>query len=108
MNTQLALAIIQTVGPLLPRVFDLLVALAENINCAAPGQPRTAADVMDVASSLTREIAAAHPDWDGETKQRYALDALRQYCVNLSLPVSESVLRTLIELAVQQLKAEAK
>lgn len=61
---------------------------------------------IEVASRIVRDIGGEHPEWPGDMKRAYARDAIKIYAKGLGRDLGDSLVNTLIEVAVQNLKAK--
>jgi len=79
---------------------ELIVAFIENLRKARMDDPDLAGVVLKIVQGINND----HPEWDNEQKWRYAKDAVIQYGKGLGKDFKDSLINTLIELAVQKVK----
>jgi hypothetical protein len=60
-------------------------------------------ELLEVAEDIVDGIERGHPDWDAETKRRFACDAIAHYLHTVGVSARESTINVLTELAVVSL-----
>lgn len=90
---------------------DYVLAFLKNFRAARLDNPK----LWEVAEMVITQINVAHPDWSGEQKRAYAVEAIKVTAAELfkdaehaavqSLIPSDSQVNTMTELIVQKLKA---
>ena len=93
-------ALIPLLEPLAEEVIKYLTAAVHALNAAPP-------TLAEMAGVIVAGMNNDHPDWTGEQRRVWALDALRQWTVDAGQPTPESTLNLAIELAVTKLKGPA-
>lgn len=77
----------------------LVVALVESLVTRLQAD-HVDAEMIEVAARIVDGIERGHPDWDGETKSRFAADALLHYVRGQAGAMRKSTANVLTELTV--------
>jgi hypothetical protein len=85
----------------LPAAVEFFMAFLKNLQSAHADDPTVLSTVEQIVSAITVD----HPDWSGEQKRSFALSAIKQRFSELGKEVGDSLINTLVELAVQKQKA---
>ena len=80
---------------------DFIVPFIKALIAARANDENLLTAVQNVVTGIDKD----HPDWSGSQKRDYALSALQTHFKTLGKDVADSVINTLIELAVQKMKA---
>ena len=86
---------------LLPALVEFFFAFLANLKAARADD----ADALATVELIVKGIQADHPEWSGDQKRAYAFDAIKKYFADAGREVGSSIVNTLVELAVQRLKA---
>jgi hypothetical protein len=88
---------------LLPAIANLIISFLKNLVSAQANDPT----IIEVIGNIVQGIEGDHSDWSGEQKRSYVFDAVKQYFTRTGKEIKDSLVNTLIELSVQQLKAKS-